>query len=804
MKKSLKALIAATLFVFALTALFACEETATVSFDADGGTETTSLTVTLGEYATRPEAPTKDGYAFAGWFLGLDEWDFEHYPVVSDMTLKAKWIETYTVYFNTDGGTATNPQTLTLDTCPTRPQDPTREGYVFAGWYTAEGAEWLFTEAAPNADLNLTAKWLKRHTVTLEDTSSDGESAKQTVTEGETLTEPTAPTRTGYTFLGWYYGNKKWSFDTDLPTGDMKLLARWAENCTVTFDSNGGTAIAPLVAAMGQKATAPTEPTRQFYDFAGWYSGDKLWDFEASAIPGNMTLTAKWTLKRFTVTFDANGATVNIPTTETVGALEKLTKPTAPTMAGYTFLGWFNGETEWRFETDTVQGDLTLTAKWAKNYTVTFNANGGTTVPAQTVPNGSLATEPPVPTRTNYAFDGWYVGGAKWDFTRAVTSDITLTAKWTQTFFTVIFKVNGGEPTIANQNVARGAKVQKPADPTREGYIFVGWYTEQGKFNFDEEITANVTLTAEWTRSFTVSFDTDGGSAVAAMTVPHDTPLTPYPEVPTRSGYRFVKWYYIEGERDWDFETDVVTSDITLKVIWQKTVTVTFKNGDESTTSTVDEGATVQSPAAPTRGGYLFLGWFLEDAEESFDFNGTAISEDITLTARFEELYSVTFDTGDETPMGCSPITGVRAGSKITAPVDPISTSFVFAGWYFGDKEWNFDTDTMPAENITLTAKWVAKTWTVSFDSDGGDGDYPDLIVEYGEKIPKPETDPTREGYKFDGWYFGDKKWDFDNDVVDNNVATGDGNEVHLVAKYNDDEFNNGVVGPMHDWSSGG
>lgn len=795
MKKSLKALIAAMLFIFALAALFACEETVTVSFDADGGTETPSVTVTLGEYATRPEAPTKEGYAFAGWFLGLDEWDFEHYPVVADMTLKAKWTETYTVYFNTDGGTVTNPQTLTLDACPTRPQDPTREGYVFAGWYTTEGAEWLFTEEAPNADLTLTAKWLKRYTVTLEDTSSDGEPTKQTITEGETLTEPTAPTRTGYTFLGWYYGNNKWNFDTDLPKSDMKLLARWAENCTVTFNSNGGTEVAPLATAKGQKATAPTAPTRQFYDFAGWYSGDKLWDFETSEIPGDMTLTAKWTLKRFTVAFDANGAEANIPA-ETVGALEKATAPTAPTRAGYTFLGWFNGETEWRFETDTVQGDLTLTAKWAKNHTVTFDANGGTTVPAQTVPNGNSAKEPPVPKRTNYAFDGWYVGGAKWDFTRPVTADMTLTAKWTQTFFTVIFKMNGGEPTIANQNVARGAKVQKPDDPTREGFIFIGWYTEQDEFNFDKEITANVTLTAEWTRSFTVSFDTDGGSAVAAITVPHDTPLTPYPETPTKSGYRFLKWYWEEEERDWAFETDVVAGDMTLKAIWQKTVTVTFKDGDESATSTVDEGAKVQKPADPTRDDYLFLGWFLGDATESFDFDGTAITEDITLTARYEKLYSVTFDTGDETPMGCSPITGVRAGSKITAPDnDPISTNFAFAGWYHGDKKWDFDKDTMPAEDITLTAKWVSKTWTVSFDSDGG-GDYPDVTVNYGEKISKPETDPTKDGYIFDGWYLGDKKWDFDNDVV-----TGD---VHLVAVYTDDAFNNGVVGPFHDWSSGG
>ncbi len=136
----------------------------------------------------------------------------------------------------------------------------------------------------------------------------------------------------------------------------------------------------------------------------------------------------------YTVTFDADGGTP-VPTAQTVEENQKATEPTAPTKEGYTFDGWYNGETKYDFSTP-VTAALTLKAKWtvvaATTYTVTFDANGGTPVPAaQTVEAGNTATEPTAPSKDDYDFDGWYNGDTKYVFSTAVSADLTLKAKWT-------------------------------------------------------------------------------------------------------------------------------------------------------------------------------------------------------------------------------------------------------------------------------------------------------------------------------------------------------------------------------------
>ena len=139
-------------------------------------------------------------------------------------------------------------------------------------------------------------------------------------------------------------------------------------------------------------------------------------------------------------------------------------------------------------------------------YTVTFNSNGGSSVASQTVKSGEKAVEPKDPERTGYSFNEWQLSGKKFDFNQTITADITLTAAWTKNngnedvTYTVTFDSNGGS-TVAPQTVKSGEKAVEPKDPKRTGYSFNGWQLSGEKFDFNQTITADITLTAAWTKN---------------------------------------------------------------------------------------------------------------------------------------------------------------------------------------------------------------------------------------------------------------------------------------------------------------
>ena len=134
-------------------------------------------------------------------------------------------------------------------------------------------------------------------------------------------------------------------------------------------------------------------------------------------------------------------------------------------------------------------------------FTVSFDTGGGSDVKAQTVRRGGTVSKPTDPTRAGYLFGGWYQGDAKYDFSTPVSADLTLSAHWraypSAKVFTVSFDTAGGSK-VASQKVEDGAKASMPADPTRSGYSFDGWYKGGSKYDFSTPVTADVTLTARW------------------------------------------------------------------------------------------------------------------------------------------------------------------------------------------------------------------------------------------------------------------------------------------------------------------
>ena len=174
-----------------------------------------------------------------------------------------------------------------------------------------------------------------------------------------------------------------------------------------------------------------------------------------------------------------------------------------------------------------------------KEYTITFDSNGGSSVRSQIVKENELVKEPTNPTYEGYTFEGWYIGDTKYDFSAKVTKDITLVAKWekvdaiekevikkvktnTKIFnstnkseeknsleevntYTVFFNSNGGSK-VSSVNVKENEKVGKPSNPTKDKYKFLGWYLDGTEFSFNTKISSNITLIAKWEYIPTISY----------------------------------------------------------------------------------------------------------------------------------------------------------------------------------------------------------------------------------------------------------------------------------------------------------
>ena len=227
---------------------------------------------------------------------------------------------------------------------------------------------------------------------------------------------------------------------------------------------------------------------------------------------------------------------------------------------------------------------------------------------------------------------------------------------------------------------------------TRAGYTQVGWATVDGGekvYDFKDIYTKNeaLTLYPVWnTNKYTIAFDTNGGSEIAPITQDYGTEITA-PDNPTRKGYTFKGW-------DKEIPETMPAENITVKAQWeinQYTITFDTNGGSEIAPITQDYGTEITAPDNPTRKGYTFKGWDKEIPE-------TMPAENITVKAQWEiNQYTITFDTNGGSEI--APITQ-DYGTEITAPDNPTRKGYTFKGW---DKEIP---ETMPAENITITARW--------------------------------------------------------------------------------------------------
>ena len=380
------------------------------------------------------ENPNKSGYKFVGWY---DNENFTGESIteisagtMGDVTLYAKWNALdYRISYELNGGTnAENPDGYDVSDLPVSLHAPSRTGYIFKGWYMGENRV-LAIPVGTTGNVVVSAKW-EPITYTIDFDTNGGlptlSSINYTIeSDSFTLQEIT---KVGYTFDGWYNGETKVTEITTGTYGNMTLVAKWtADLYTISYDLADGVNSPenPTSYTIESGLITLKDPTKEGYTFAGWFNGEQLITTIDSNTLENISLTAKWTVNSYKLTFDVDG---NL-TEKTFKYGESITAIENPTKVGHTFVGWSEELPE-----TMPANDITVEAKWEINsYDITYDLAGGVNnsenPTTYTIESGLITLKNP--TREGYTFLGWYNGEQLVTIIDSNTlENISLTAKW--------------------------------------------------------------------------------------------------------------------------------------------------------------------------------------------------------------------------------------------------------------------------------------------------------------------------------------------------------------------------------------
>ena len=533
------------------------------------------------------------------------------------------------------------------------------------------------------------------------------------------------PNKSGYKFVGWY-DNENFTGEsiTEISAGtmgDVTLYAKWnALDYRISYELNGGTnAENPDGYDVSDLPVSLHAPSRTGYIFKGWYMGEN----RVLAIPvgttGNVVVSAKWEPITYTIDFDTNGG---LPTLSSIDytiesdsfTLQEITK------VGYTFDGWYNGETKVTEITTGTYGNMTLVAKWTADlYTISYDLADGVNNPenptSYTIESGLITLKDP--TKEGYTFAGWFNGEQLITTIDSNTlENISLTAKWTVNSYKLTFDVDGN---LTEKTFKYGESITAIENPTKVGHTFTGWSKE-----IPVKMPANdLYVSAIWTvNSYKLTFDVDGN--LTEKTFKYGETVVAI-ENPTKVGHTFAGWSK-------ELPVKMPANDLYVSATWTvNSYKITFDVDGNLTEKTFKYGESVTAIENPTKVGHTFTGW-------SEELPVKMPANDITVEATWTvNSYKLTFDVdGNLTEKT------FKYGESVTAIENPTKVGHTFAGW---SKEIPA---TMPAEDLTVKATWTINSYKLTLDVDGN---LTEKTFKYGESVTAIEN-PTKVGYTFAGW----------------------------------------------------
>ena len=798
-----------------------------IEFSSNGGSGSmSSLKGSQSSVILTSNSYTRKGYTFAGWNTkeegnGTSYSDGQQINFSAGTTapkkLYAQWIvadSTLTFSGNgNDGGTTPDPITgkgsITL---PGNTGSLTRTGYTFAGWaakkeykendvkkysagdnYTFAGDTFLYAmwtaktykvtyhkDGADSGDVPKTQEFKYGEEVKFEGNKKDKEHSDNE--HGGDKADAGSLLRTGYRFGGWSTqpggaGDVYQGDDENKIASDLDLYPIWisSSKASLLYDPNQGEGKTPENETHSSgdftvRGITGIEQEKRLhrdgYTFDGWNT--KADGSGTDYLPGDtvkfksgndVTLYAHWTLKFYELTFDLNGGSGSIPSTQRFDKDHLITIPTTlPTRSGYRFVNWTtslneHGESFKPGDAYNLLETHTLYAKWeANSYTVTYYTNGAdsgsaprskTFTYAKSGDDGKVTIADANLERRGYKFEGWnsaadrsgtgYVAGDIYNS----PANVSLFAVWTLNEYTLVYEKNGGTgvlPSIKHFSVLEPVTIASiytvllTPSLTRDGYAFEGWNTSSDGSGVNYAAGANYSM-------------------------PQDVTL-------------YAKWKAVE-----------------YQVTYSANLTSPSQTAPATQKFSLSAPATIRQ-ATLTRTGYRQDGW-----NTAADGSGTAIpagtnystAGDVTLYPVWVELgkYSITYNLNGGTGDVPAAITLANsAQSTIEGIGSAKRLGFTFSGW--NTKASCDGTDKAAgssysggndgATSLSLFACWTANTYHLSYDLNGGEGYTPptqSLTVVDGAVVATEEVAPTKEGFRFVGWW-SDSPYEFNSKLVFN------------------------------------
>ena len=685
----------------------------TVIFNINGE-EYTRLSFNYGETVTAPAYTVSEGYSFSGWNLP-ETMPAENITLDATLTKNSYFVK----YYLFEGDTETYAEfTVSYGDVIPVPDEPQKPGYQFQGW----DYENLGTATMPAQALNIYANMAKEE-YAIEFEGADGTIVSDWIGYyGDVINADQAPevTKEGSRFVGWTVNGVDVTFPYTV-TGDTTFVPKFTTNGYILTYIVDGAVYSRETYDFGAALPAAENPTKVGYTFSGW---DK--ETPATMPAEDITISGSFTPNKYDATFYKDGVLIATVPTD-FGQV-----PVAPTedleKVGYTFTGWNPALTA--IGVDGARYDAMYTAQnvdYKVNvYTMGLDGNYGEPEVLSYTATADSSVTYPAAEKTGFTIaDNSVLSG-----TVAPDGSLVLSVYYSRNQYTFKTVVDGVETPVTYYY---GADIEAPAAPVKEGYTFVKW---------DATIPAtmparDVTVTAVFKiNQYTITFVTDGGTAVAPITQDYGTAVTA-PSAPTKVGYTFAGW-------DKDIPETIPAEDMTITAKWtvnQYTITFNTDGGSDVAPITQDYGTAVAAPAAPTKAGYTFAGWYKDGVAYTFT---TMPAEDITLTAKWStDSYNAIFVID-----GVQTIVPTEFGQIPVAP--PVSKiGYTFTGW---DKELV----AMGTEDVTYTAQFKANTYDAIFDANGGafaDGKTSVTVpTEFDTAIVAPTEEPTKYGYTFNGW----------------------------------------------------
>ena len=716
--------------------------TTTLTFNyqgATGGNALTSIHVAYNANIGTLPSPTLVGHSFAGWWTqaisgGTQITATTNFSFNGPTTLFARWTaNTYQVTLNTSGGEQAAPrvsfslnggtgivpetQTVTATQGLVYPPVPTRDNFAFAGWHTnPQGAGAAFNFATTvTASITLYARWIavanERVLLTPNVTSSTQVAVNRY--------------RSIFVYVPLVSGNV--TFETFGAGNDFLGRILTVGGTVVRAQRNGGG--------------------------SGWNYRDT-----AFLSAGNMYMVEIWrcTCKptigttNFTIRASQDnpippggGRSVARDQVITVTFNQPMPSITTPARLGHTFAGFYtlaSGQGVRFINADgssarnwTTAGNGELFANWTVNdYTITFDAQGGTTpVASRVVTFNTAVGELPVPYKAGNNFGGWFsgIGASGVEFTASTVfandGNMTLFASW-QTTITFDYQGATGSNAITTMQATFNALVPNLPNPTRTGFTFVGWYTQSyglgtlittsTVFSFD----ASITLFARWNTTINFNYQgATGGSRPDAIAVTYgrNVDVISALPVPVRTGFTFDGWFKeVGGQGQQIINNQIFDHSGIISVFAKWTTTITFNYQGATSSNSVATMTAIYNLAlgtlpAPIKANNAFGGWFTViggggnqfTADTVFTNNGA-----LTLFARWDT--TITFYYGGADSDNTIVNLDVIYRQAISALPRPFRTGYSFEGWFLGDTEWLAGRNFTESEAITLTARWVVGT----------------------------------------------------------------------------------------------